>query len=111
MIQDNPIKKLTAFLRSKGAINDLEKDILDTQGVLFEVPFDNDKARTQIEHNTTVHKDVSILVDLQPETIVKPANEVNELDRKYMLREQLKFLCLKEFENFSDSLYQRDYLF
>ena len=89
-------KRLVDFLRASNAISDLEKDILDTYDVLHEVPFDNTKAQKQISGNDSKHIDVAALVNSEPTTVPKPASAITELDRTYILGEQLKFLCMKE---------------
>lgn len=105
------IEQLIVFFRINGTFSDLEKDILDSYNILQEFPFDNDKAKKQIWHNSQNYPDVSALVDTEPTTIVKRSEEITEQDRKYILGEQLNFLVLKEFNENSISLYKRGHSF
>ena len=105
------IENLIIFLRVKGAVNELEKTILDTINTLHENPFNNEKARKQIAHTGDLYPDVFAFVSAEPTTVLKNARDVTEQDLKYILNEQLKFMSLKELQENEISLSNRNFLF
>lgn len=105
------IESLIVFLRLNGAVNELEKNILDTFNTLYENPFYNEKARKQITKNDLFYPDVFALVNAEPTTVLKNAEDVTEQDLKYLLNEQLKFMSLKDLRENVISLSNRNFLF
>lgn len=89
---------LIEFLKSQRMITALEKDILDTWNEYQKNPFDMDSANRQIALNYGNHSDIYEKVNSLPTTVSKPRNQINEIDLRYVLGEQLLFLVDKRNE-------------
>lgn len=95
MNYNDAIKLLIEYLKSKGQITDLEKDILDTANELDKTPFERSSAETKVKTNNIKHPDIFATISCSPDTIVKPFSKVSDDDVKYNLRCQLELLIAK----------------
>ncbi len=84
------------FLATAQSTSDLESDILDTYNVLTDIPFDNQKARTQISKIDIKYTDVTKERTVMPDIVFKYSADFTEHERKATLQTQLCLLCKKE---------------
>lgn len=84
------------YLKQKHDITSLEKDILDTWNELTKYPFDMSSAQKKIVSNYASHPDIYALVNAQPQTVIKPPEQITEMDFRYVLESQLAYLIKKE---------------
>ena len=87
---------LIEYLRQKGRITPLEKDILDTYNEIQKIPFDRNSAQTQILQNNEKYPEILAAITALPTTVLRPFDQVTESDIRYNLGKQLEALVSKE---------------
>lgn len=94
---------LVEYLRHKQYLSDLEKDILDTWNQLQQNPINMISAKNQAIQNSIKHPEIMPVIAALPSTVVKPNQDINELDVRYILNNQFVLLAGKEWDDKTNS--------
>ena len=98
MLTDNQKHIIIATVKQLTKLSELEKDILDTMEEYSKQFFDMEHAQKRIAINYGKHPDLYVKVGAAPNTVQKYANQMNEVDYRYILQMQLDFLLEEEWE-------------
>lgn len=96
MLTDNQKHEIVEALKKISNPSELEKDIIDTMKELSKQSLDWNGALARIYSNYNKYNDLYIKVNALPTTTQKAANQIKEMDLRYLLQMQLNFLLQKE---------------
>jgi hypothetical protein len=95
------IRFVVEYLKSRGCFNQLETDILNTLLELEKIPFDMNSALLRIRENGMSYPEATAWVDTLPWPVHKPTDQQTDVDRRYVLENQLLFMVEEELKRIS----------
>lgn len=100
MNQQDIIRQATElYVRERGFLTDLQKDIVDTYHVLSVSPFKRDNAIKQIKQNNAKYPDMYTSIQAKLKVVTVSFETVTDYGLQSNLQMQLEYLSLKEFQH------------
>ncbi len=95
MDREELLKIILEYLKQKGMLSDLEKDMLSTIEKYIENPFDRESAEQKIVENNCNYPDVFNMISSSPRSRVKPFNELLDEEVHNSLYLQIEAMWVK----------------
>ena len=98
MYKEDLLNMILSYLKQKGMLSDLEKDILSTLDKYVERPFDRKSAEQKILENNQHHLDIFFTISASPGIQTKPFAELSDEEVHHNLYLQIEAMWAKNIQ-------------
>ena len=89
------VETVLSYLKQKGDLSDLEKDLLLTVEKYIESPFDRKSAEQRIIENNAHYPDIIVAIGALPDIQIKSFDELTDMDVHHDLYLQIQAMWMK----------------
>lgn len=98
MNKEDLLNMILSYLKQKGMLSDLEKDILSTLDKYVERPFDRKGSEQKVLENNFRYPDIFTIISVSPGIQNKPFNESSDEEVHHNLYLQIEALWAKNIQ-------------